>query len=46
MMDTALAIAIFVLGFVSGVLVAYAWLSDRLSIADYEPTETDIGRPL
>lgn len=39
MMGTTLAIAIFVLGFASGALVAYAWLSDQLSIADYEPTE-------
>jgi len=39
MMDISLALAIFIGGAVAGALITYAWLSDRLSIADYEPTE-------
>lgn len=39
MMDLSLAILFYTFGAISGVLIAYAWLSDRLSIADYEPTE-------
>lgn len=46
MMDISLAVLFYIFGAISGVLAAYAWLSDRLSIVDYEPTETDIGRPL
>jgi len=39
MMDIALAVLFYIFGAISGALLAYAWLSDRMSIADYEPTE-------